>query len=235
VRPPSEPIDGLARGGPQPVLAQPTVIDLLGRLARDLKPVSRHAASTRLVAGLVPGFTVSLLLVELSLGYRPDIAAAAHTAMFWAKLAYTLAIGGLALGAVERLARPGTPILARALWLAAPVAAMALLAAWQLASAPGPERLAMTMGVSAAVCWWRIVAFSVPPFAGLVWAVRGLAPTRLGLAGGMVGLAAGGFGAGAYALSCVESTGPFLAIWYSLGLAACAAAGGLLGRRALRW
>ena len=43
----------------------------------------------------------------MGLGLRPDIAAAVATWMFWTKFAYTLALGGLALWAAERLGRPG--------------------------------------------------------------------------------------------------------------------------------
>ena len=49
------------------------------------------------------------------------------------------------------------------------------------------------------------------------------------------GMAAGGFGAAAYALSCPEAAGPFVAIWYSLGMVAAGVVGALLGPWALRW
>jgi len=91
------------------------------------------------------------------------------------------------------------------------------------------------MGQSARVCPWRILFFALPPLAGLVWAMRGLAPTRLRQAGAAIGLAAGGAGAFIYALACTESTAPFLAIWYTLGMAACAALGWALGPLVLRW
>ena len=93
----------------------------------------------------------------------------------------------------------------------------------------------MLMGGSAAVCPWWIMAFSVPPLAGLVWALRGLAPTRPGLTGALAGLAAGGAGAAAYALHCPEPTAPFLAVWYTLGVAGAGALGWIAGPRALRW
>ena len=51
----------------------------------------------------------------------------------------------------------------------------------------------------------------------------------------MAGLLAGAFGAWIYAFHCDESAAPFVIIWYTLGIAAIGALGGLLGRTLLRW
>ncbi len=209
--------------------------DIIDRLAAELRPSPRLQVARRLVIGVAGGSAVSAILTVSTLGFRPDMAHAAMEAMFWVKLAYTLALGGLALWACERLARPAASPKGRLPWLLAPVLALASLAAWQLDQAPAPMRMPMMMGHTASVCPWCILAFSLPPLFGLVWAVRGLAPTRLRLTGLMVGLAAGGFGASAYALHCDESAAPFLVIWYSLGIAAAAAVGWLTGPRVLRW
>ena len=65
--------------------------------------------------------------------------------------------------------------------------------------------------------------------------MRGLAPTRLGEAGAAIGLAAGGMGAFPHAWHCMETGAPFLAVWYTLGVAAATFVGWLLGPRVLRW
>ena len=65
-------------------------------------------------------------------------------------------------------------------------------------------------------------------------ALRGLAPTRPRAAGVAAGPAAGAIAASAYALHCDESTLPFLATWYVLGVAVPATLGAL-GPRLLRW
>jgi hypothetical protein len=65
--------------------------------------------------------------------------------------------------------------------------------------------------------------------------MRGLAPTRLRLAGAGVGLLAGAAGAFVYAFHCPELAAPFLGMWYLLGMAIPTALGALLGPRALRW
>ena len=209
--------------------------DLLDRLADDLRPVRRSAVAGRLGLGFGGGAAVSVAFSALVLGLRPDLDAAVGGATFWIKLAYVLAVGGTALWACERLARPGGEAGRRLPWLLAPVAAVVLLAAWRLVRASPAARMPMLMGGSASVCPWLIVLVALPSLAGLVWAVRTLAPTRLRLTGLVVGLAAGGVGAAAYSLHCPETGVPFLAVWYSLGVLMTAALGGLLGPRLLRW
>jgi hypothetical protein len=208
---------------------------LLETLSRDLRPVSRLLVMRRLLIGVSAGAAVSGVLTAATLGLRPDMVAAALEAMFWVKLAYTLALAGLALWSCERLARPAGAARGRWPWVLAPLAILAALAAWQLARAPAPMRMPMVMGHSHLVCPWFILVFSLPPLIGLIWAVRGLAPTRLRLTGTMLGLAAGGAGAAMYALHCNEAAAPFLAIWYTAGVALAGAVGWALGPRALRW
>ena len=91
------------------------------------------------------------------------------------------------------------------------------------------------MGHSAHVCPWNILIIGLPLLAGAIWAVRGLAPTRLTLAGFVAGGAAGSLGALIYGFHCPETAAPFVAVWYTLGMAAVAAVGGVLGARLLRW
>jgi hypothetical protein len=65
--------------------------------------------------------------------------------------------------------------------------------------------------------------------------MRQLAPTRPILAGGCAGLLAGAAGAWVYAFHCNESAAPFMAIWYTLGIAAAGLLGAATGRWVLRW
>jgi hypothetical protein len=209
--------------------------DLIARLSADLKPSPRSAATRRLAFGGLVGALASAAFVVLALGVRPDIAQASERAMFWMKFAYGGAIGLIAAWAVERLARPAASARRRAVWLVAPLAVMTALATRWLEVTPPGAWPPLLMGHSAALCPWLILAASLPVLAGLVWAVRGLAPTRLRLTGLMVGLAAGGVGATAYALHCDEMAAPFLALWYSAGVALAAFLGWLTGPRLLRW
>ena len=209
--------------------------DIIDRLSQDLRPVPKFVVARRLLVGTAAGVVVSAALTAAILGLRPDMSQAVGKTMFWVKLAYALALAALGLWTCERLTRPAGAPRRRISWLPAPVLALGAAAVWQLAHAPANARMPMLMGHSASVCPWLILAFSLPPLVGLVWAVRGLAPTRLGLTGLMVGLAAGGAGAAAYALHCDEMAAPFLVVWYTLGIAAAGFVGWSLGPRVLRW
>jgi hypothetical protein len=208
--------------------------DLLDRLSADLKPQSPSTVIRRLAAAASVGAGVALVGVVLGWGLRPDMPQALSTSMFWMKLAYALALGGVAVWAVERLSRPGGSA-GRLRWAFSPVLLIAAAAGVRLMGAPAPLREPLLMGASAAVCPWRILLTAVPVFAGLVWALRGLAPTRLRLTGAAAGLAAGGIGAAVYALHCPEAAAPFVAVWYTLGVGLAALGGALLGPRLLRW
>ncbi len=209
--------------------------EFVSALSADLAPVSRWYVARRLALGVSAGVIVSAALMLVLLGPRPDMDQSMTTAMFWMKLAYALAFAVIAAFAAERLARPAASARERIKWLAVPVLLVIVIAAFRLAAADPDSRAVMLMGQSARVCPWRILFFALPPLAGLVWAMRGLAPTHLRQAGAAIGLAAGGAGAFVYALACTESTAPFLAIWYTLGMAASAALGWALGPLVLRW
>jgi hypothetical protein len=91
------------------------------------------------------------------------------------------------------------------------------------------------MGWSSDVCATNILLVAAPTLLAVFWALRQLAPTRLGLAGAGAGLFAGAVGATIYAFHCTEATAPFIAVWYTLGIALTAIIGSILGRFLLRW
>jgi hypothetical protein len=209
--------------------------ELSARLAGELRAVPPTYVTRRLLLAAVMGFVGSLALVGLGLGFRPDMGHALSTPMFWSKLVYVLALAAVGLWTAERLGRPAETGRRRAVWVAAPLGLVALIALVRWLQAPAPLREHMVMGDSASVCPWLILISAIPPLAGMVWALRGLAPTRPILAGAAAGLSAGGIGAAAYCLHCPESGMPFLAIWYTTGIAATAIAGAAAGARLLRW
>ena len=209
--------------------------ELIDRLTGDLRPARQGVVPGRLLLGLAAGSVVALVWVVLGLGLRPDFPGALSTQMFWIKLAYVTALGGVSIWALDRLSRPAASSRGRLIWLTAPVVAIAMMSMVQLGPASSPERIALVMGHSAKMCPLLILATAAPIFAALVWALRGLAPTRPRLTGAVTGLAAGGMGAALYALHCPESGAAFVAIWYGLGILAASGAGALLGPRVLRW
>jgi hypothetical protein len=209
--------------------------DLIDRLVHDLAPVPRTTVVRRLALGFVPGIVVSVAAMLLWLGPRPDMMDAMATSAFWMKFAYTVLLAATGLAAVLVMARPEGRI--RNMGLAAVVllAVAALLAIAQLSSAPAADHHRMIYGASAKACPWNIVILSLPVFAGAFWALRGLAPTRLTVAGTAAGLAAGAFGALVYSFHCDESAMPFVAIWYTLGIVIAGVIGAALGRWLVRW
>lgn len=208
---------------------------LIQRLSDDLKPAPEDYVARRLALALGLSALIALIGMLTMIGPRADMVTALGSTMFWTKLAYTGAIGLVGIWAVERLSRPAVRAGHRLIWIAAPLAGMSLMALWRLSTAAPELRRTLLMGASADVCAWRIMATSVPIFLGLIWAMRGLAPTRPGIAGAVAGLTSGGIGAAIYALHCPETAAPFVAIWYSLGMVGMGMIGWLAGPRLLRW
>jgi hypothetical protein len=208
--------------------------DLIANLAGNLEPVKAGAATRRLLAQLAPGIAVSAVAMLVTLGLRRHFGLALQHPGMWMKLAYTFVLAALALGLVERAGRPGATLARPALLLAVPLAAIALLAAWQLLQ-PGADMGRLVMGHSARVCVPRIILIAAPTLVAAFWGLRQLAPTRLGLAGAAAGVLAGAAGAFVYAFHCTEESAPFVAIWYTLGIALTTVIGALLGRWTLRW
>jgi hypothetical protein len=209
--------------------------DLISALATGLDPMPKRAMTSRLALGLGLGAVASAALMVLWLGVRPDLMPAMHTGPFWMKFAYTLSVAVLGFGLIDRLARPDGEGGIFGPLILAPLGVMIALAAWQLIGEPRAVRMHLMMGQSYQVCARNIVVLTLPIFIGLFWSLRALAPTRLTLTGGIAGVLAGATGTFIYAFHCTESAAPFVAIWYTLGIAACGLVGALLGRVLLRW
>jgi len=75
----------------------------------------------------------------------------------------------------------------------------------------------------------------MPALAAVFWAMKGLAPTRLMLAGAGAGLLAGSLAALVYTVYWVEMAAPLWAVWYVTGILVPAAVRGALGPILLRW
>ena len=209
---------------------------LIEQLTANLVPVSKYAVARRLTIGICAGTVVSAILMIAVLGIRPDIAAASSTGMFWVKFGHTLTLTAFSVWIMERLARPAESTGRRARWLWVPPSILILLTIVEFARASTPTYMTLVMGSGSALfCFSGIATLAIPPLLGLIWALRGLAPTNLRAAGVVAGLAARGAGAFVYALHCTESSAAFLAVWYSLGTAVVAIFGFLLGPSLLRW
>lgn len=209
--------------------------DLIALLARDTTPVKRGALPMQLgLVGLVGAIAAFAILVPW-LGMRPDLGEAVTGSNFWMKAVYTfgLSLAGFALA--ERLSRPGAK--GRLGWALAGFFALLIVsfAIAQLMSTTPDQMRETLLGTTWDRCPWRILVLSLPGLGAILWAMRRFATTRPGLAGAAAGLLAGGIAATVYGLHCAETAAPFVALWYSLGVALSTLAGALLGSRLLRW
>jgi hypothetical protein len=209
--------------------------DLIAMLAAGGGAVDANAARRRYGIALGWGAFGAALLMAILLGVREDLWSAMRLPMFWVKLALPAALAAAALVVVVRLARPGVPLGGAPAALAAPLVAIWILAIVALITVTPGERGELVLGDTWLACLVSISVLSVPAFAGLMWALKGFAPTRPALTGGAAGLLAAGLAAAIYALHCPEMAAPFLAIWYVLGMAIPGAVGAALGARLLRW
>jgi hypothetical protein len=173
--------------------------------------------------------------MAILLGVRHDLADAVSRPMFWIKLGYVVSLAAAGLFALSRLSRPGASLAGATLGLAAPVLLMWTLGAIALMGAVPAERMDLVFGRTWTSCPFLIATLSVPTFAAMAWATKGLAPTRLRLAGAAVGLSSGAIAAVVYSLHCPELAAPFLGSWYLAGLLIPTALGMLSGPRLLRW
>ncbi len=209
--------------------------DLIASLSNDVRPVGRHAVGLRLALGVIGGAVVSIMLISVTLGFRPDLWLAMQGAAFWMKWGYTISLSAGAIYATARLARPDPGSLRRLWLIALPVLVLAALGLGELITTPRSEWLAMWLGDTWTKCPWLVLALAMPIFVGLLWSFRQMAPTQLRAAGAAAGLAAGAFAATVYCLHCPEVSAIFVLTWYSLGILLAASLGAVVGPRLLRW
>ena len=189
----------------------------------------------RLAIALAGGGLVSGLLMMALLGVRQTLLQDIGLPMLWVKFGFIVVLVAGGLVAVSRLSSPGRSPGHVLEALAAPVLALWVLAIVVLLAAEPPDRLALVLGQTWQYCGYRIAGLAAPLFVTILWAMRGLAPTRLRLAGAATGLLSGALGALVYAFHCPELAAPFLGVWYVIGMSIPAVLGALIGPRVLRW
>jgi hypothetical protein len=209
--------------------------DLVSMLSTGAEAVDAKRIAWRYLLAVSAGSLAALALTAGALKLNPALPQELSAPMFWAREAFCASLGLAGLLGTARLARPGRPLGSVRVGIALPVIAMWALAVLSLLAAPPPARAHLIFGQTARVCPFLIAMIATPLFVALVWALRGLAPTRLRLTGAAAGFAAGSLGALAYSLHCPELAAPFIGIWYLLGITICAALGAWAGPRLLRW
>lgn len=208
-------------------------VDLIDLLSNEAGPAPKVSMARRLVpAGLLGGLIAAILVLAM-LGLIPQ-------SMFaepgpWIKIAYASALTFAAAWLVARLGKPGASGRQAFLAVMGVLGVMAIAGVISYLGTPESERAAALMGHSWLVCPWAILSLSLPVLTGSFWAMRGLAPTNLAPAGAACGVFSGAVAALAYALACTEPAAPFIAVWYTLGIALSGALGAFLGPKFLRW
>lgn len=210
--------------------------ELTAMLAAQALPVDPRSVQRRLSNYLLPGILLATAIMVALFKIRPDIDDATMLPMFWVKLLLPMAAAWASLSLVMRLARPGIPP-GRMLKIIFPalLGFIWLLALVSLMQAEPGARQELIFGRTWLKCIFLIPFLALPIFVAVFGMLRGLAPTRLTLAGAAGGLFAGTASAAIYAVHCHELSAPFIGIWYVIGMLIPAAVGALLGRQLLKW
>ena len=209
--------------------------DLVGLLSTGITPVKSGTVARRFGISLPVAAIGATALMAAVFGIRPDLSAIVKTAIFWEKLAFPLCLAIGALIATVRLARPGAKVGTGWPVIAIPVVIVWIAAIAVLISAAPQERLPAILGQTWRTCPFNILLLAVPGFIAIFWAVKGLAPTRLRLAGAISGLLASSIATVAYCFHCPEMNPAFWSIWYVVGMLLPVALGAVLGPKLLRW
>lgn len=207
--------------------------DLIDLLAKDAAP--QWPFRTLYIAALCCGIGVAGVLFFTMVGLRPNFAQAAETFRFPLKFALTLPLAMGAAGLALALAQPAADSgISRWLVVAASAIAVGAIAS-ELYVLPPELWMTNLVGHNAVFCLRTIPMLAAGPLLCLLFVLRRGAPTHPGRTGAWAGLAAGAIGATWYAAHCPDDSPLFVAVWYSLGIAAMTFAGYAAGRRLLRW
>ena len=209
--------------------------DLVAMLSTNVEPIGRGLVGRTISIAVTAGAVIVLGFTLTALGIRADLTTTRASVFLLLKVAFALAVVGVAIRYLTRLARPGAEHEVSPLSIALPFAAVALLGLISLGGAPSAHWNRMILGDEWLECLLSIPIIAVVPFAATIFAVRRAAPTNLVRAGAIAGLIAGGVSAMAYALHCTDDSLPFVAIWYGGTIVLCTLAGAALGPRLLRW
>jgi hypothetical protein len=209
--------------------------DLIAMLGTNVEPIGRGLVGRTISIAVAAGAVIALGFMLVGLGIRADLTTTRATVFLLLKVAFALAVVGVAVRYLMRLARPGAERGVSPLAITVPFAAIVLLGAISLGAAPSSHWDNMIVGDQWLECLLSIPIIAIAPFAVTIFAVRRAAPTNLVRAGAVAGLIAGGVSAMAYALHCTDDSLPFVAVWYGGTIVLCTLAGAALGPRLLRW
>lgn len=187
--------------------------------------------------GLLAGLAVAAAALGywLLLGPRGDLLVSLDQPRFLLKLLVVLLLAATAFGLSQRWLHPG---IAAGWWRYAIFSGPAVLVlgvAVELMLLPPARWEEAMIGDNARVCLTYIPLIGLAPLGLMLLAFRQGAPADPAMAGALAGLIAGAIAATFYATHCPDDSPLFVALWYSIAIAALCALGALFGSRLLRW
>lgn len=210
-----------------------TTDDLVSALSRGVSAVRPVRHRLRLSVAAVSGSAISVLVVLLIFGMRPDFSLTSGPILL--KGAYGLLAAAAAVPFLLEVSRPSTSV-RRGLW---PIAVFAglniLIGLFVLAATPPDLRVTAWTGDQFPECLYRIPLLAIPVAVALTFAVRGLGATRLTLAGSAIGGVSGSLAAIVYAGCCQADSVLYVVSWYLAAVLFCAALGAAFLSKALKW
>ena len=207
--------------------------DLIRAMAVDA-PTHSRPASRLALRWLAIGAPIVAILFAVAFEIRDDLLDEGALASVQ-KLTFTLLLLAAAARGATVLMRPDAQLTDAVVWIAAPLVALAVFIAGDLAFQADESVAERAMGSTALECIASLIALSLAPLAAFLYGLREGAATRPGLAGALAGVTAGALAASFYALHCSEDSALFLGLWYGLGIAVVGAMGYFAGQRVLRW
>jgi hypothetical protein len=211
---------------------------LIDFLSSNLEPVSRRALERALGLAIVVGGVAAFGAMLAAVGPRPDPGSLPHLEWSAVKLLFGVSVVVAGTPMLIRSARPEPGGGRRLPVVLLPFLAVGIAAVLALLLGRPHMWRAMLRGANAespARCLLCIVGFAAIPLVALIRVLRESAPTQPRLCGALAGVVSGGLGVAAYALACISDSVPFIAVWYSVGIALYAVLGALVGPWLLRW
>jgi len=224
------------RQGIDSVVPRPSVMNtrqLIVALGTDHKVLPAPANALR--RWLIPASVLAGLALFATAGLREDLGRVAATPRVLFKWLLAGALVLSSIGALLRMARPGTTLGWWSTALFTVFLTLALGVTAELLLLPSAQWMEQARGTNASWCLRMIPMLAAAPFAATFLALRTAAPTRPVLAGAMAGLLAGAIGAALYTLHCTDDSPLFVAIWYALAILGASGAGAIAGAQWLRW
>lgn len=197
------------------------------------KPAATLSRAWWSAAGL--SIALAAAIVFAALAPRPDIALAAETPRFLFKLLFAITLTLSAFGPIRALSRPGENWRKAMPYLVTAPALLGAAVMVELLVLPPKTWAAGMIGANGVACLTALLLIGLGPLAIILAALRHGAPTSPAIAGAVAGLLAGGISATFYAIHCPDDSPLFMAIWYTIAIAALAVLGSAAAHRLVRW